>query len=131
MAASSSASCDSEHSHTGDTWEVAEILAERQTFEGDTELLVVWKCCWTPSSLVREGPVLQNWRAVTKLKTKGKMPIKLPVVYGTQLYRDFTKAVQQKAADKRQRRQADCQGSTSPPTPSAPRKQLNSVAKRR
>jgi hypothetical protein len=127
MAASSSVSSDSERSHTGDTWEVAEILAERETFEGTTEMLVVWKCCWTSPSLVREGPVLDNWRAVPKLKTRGRLPVKLPAIHGTQIYKDYIKVVNEKAAAKRQHGQ----GSTSPPLPSAPRKQLSSVAIRR
>ncbi len=138
MAASPSDSSESQHSHStlGDTWEVAEILAERETFEGATELLVVWKCCWTSPSLVREGPVLNNWRAVPKLKTKGSMPVKLPVIAGTQLHQDYMKVVQQRATLKRQRqwRQEGGQESTSPPRtspPRAPRKQLGSVALRR
>jgi|LauGreDrversion4_2_1035121.scaffolds.fasta_scaffold466810_2 hypothetical protein len=130
MAESSSAASDSELSHTGDTWEVAEILAERKTFEGRTEVLVVWKSCWTPLSLVQEGPVLDNWRAVTKLKTSGKMAVKLPVVSGTQLQRDYTKVVNQRTAEKRQRHQTYGQTNASP-DPTGPRKQLNSVAQRR
>ncbi len=126
MSESSSVASDSGLSQEGDTWEVAEILAERKTFEGRTEVLVVWKSCWTSISLVREGPVLDNWRAVTKLKTSGKMAVKLPVVSGTQLHRDYTK----RAAAKRQRHQTDGQANTTP-NPTGPRKQLNSVAQRR
>jgi hypothetical protein len=133
MAASPSASSESQHSHStsGDTWEVAEILAERETFEGASELLVVWKCCWTSPSLVREGPVLDNWRAVTKLKTKGRMRVKLPVIAGTQLHRDYVKVVHHRATSKRQResRQEDSLDSVSPPR--APRKQLGTAALRR
>ena len=129
MAESSSCASDSGLSQAGDTWEVAEILAERKTFEGRKEVLVVWKSCWTSISLVREGPVLDNWRAVTKLKTSGKMAVKLPVVSGTQLQRDYTKIVNQKAAEKRQRHHADGQANTTP-NPTGPRKQLNSVAQR-
>ena len=129
MSKSSSDASDAEHSQEGDTWEVAEILAERKTFEGRTEVLVVWKSCWTSISLVREGPVLDNWRAVTKLQTSGKMAVKLPVVAGTQLQRDYTKIVNQKAAEKRQRHQADGQVSTTP-NATGPRKQLNRVAQR-
>jgi hypothetical protein len=130
MSSSSSADSESELSHTGDTWEVAEILAERKTFEGRTEVLVVWKSCWTSISMVRDGPVLDYWRAVTKLKTSSRMPVKLPVEYGTQLHRDYTKYVNQEASGKRQRRQADDQADELP-VASGPRKQLNSVAKRR
>ena len=132
MAASPSASSRSQQSLSAfnDTWEVAEILAERQTYGGDTEYLVVWKCCWTSPSLVRDGPVLDNWRTVDKIRTKGSMPVKLPAIYGTTLYEDYVKIVEHKAAEKRPRQQ-DGNVSTSPPLPSAPRKQLNSVAKRR
>jgi hypothetical protein len=130
MSSTTSAESETELSHTGDTYEVTEILAERKTFEGRTEVLVVWKSCWTPLSMVREGPVLEDWRAVTKLKTSGRMPVKLPVVHGTQLHRDYTKHKQQKASDKRQRHQADGHADESP-VPSGPRKQLSSVAQRR
>jgi hypothetical protein len=130
MSESSSAASDSELSHTGDTWEVAEILAERKTFEGRTEVLVVWKSCWTSISLVREGPVLDEWRTVTKLQTSGKMAVKLPVVAGTQLHRDYTKMWNQSVAEKRQRHQTGGQANASP-VPSGPRKQLDIVALRR
>ena len=43
-------------------WEVSEILAERKTLTGVTELLVTWKSSWVTIDQVAEGPVKEAWR---------------------------------------------------------------------
>ncbi len=130
---SESESASSESTNDGEnTWEVAEILAERQTFDGDTELLVVWKSCWAPVALVKDGPVLRKWKTVTKLCTPGNMTVKLPVIRGTQLYADYSKIISGRASERRQREELYRRDDTTHlPIGVAPRKQLDSVAKRR
>ena len=94
----SSPSSDSCSSFEDDLWEVQEILAQRHTLSGETEYLVVWRCTWTPASLVKAGPELRRWQAASKFKTKEPMAVTLPVLPGTQLHKDCRRIALQRAA---------------------------------
>ena len=49
-------------------WDVQEILAERTTFSGDHELLVVWKTSWIPkSNMLADGPVMRRFVEASKV----------------------------------------------------------------
>jgi len=72
-----------------DNWELQDILADRQTLSGESEMLVVWKCTWIPASSVKDGPVLSKWLYTDKFKTgHDPMNVRLPVIRGTQLHKD-------------------------------------------
>jgi hypothetical protein len=89
VSSAKSASTNDNVSDAAENWEVQDILAERQTLSGETEVLVDWKCTWVPISLVKIGPVLIKWRQTNKFRTGHEaMDVALPVVRGTQLHKD-------------------------------------------
>ena len=71
----------------GFVWDVQEILAERVTARGDTELLVVWKTSWIPqSNMIADGPVLRAFMQIPKCKfVSAAGTISIPVEPGTTL----------------------------------------------
>jgi hypothetical protein len=86
-----SAATNDNVSNAEDNWEVQDILAERQTLSGESEMLAVWKCTWIPASSVKHGPVLSKWWHTNKFKTgHDPMNVSLPVIRGTQLHKDCT-----------------------------------------
>lgn len=91
---------DGGSSDEGDLWEVQDILAQRLTLSGEIEYLVVWRSSWTAAHLVKDGPILRHWLAVSKFKTSGAMAVSLPVVRGTQLYSDCRRIAIQRAAQR-------------------------------
>jgi hypothetical protein len=137
MADSSSRSSENSAATDDDyCWEVQDILAERRTFEGETEVLVNWKCTWTPISSMKDGRVLQKWLNTNKFITgHGNMAIKLPVIRGTQLFKDCIKIRKQQAEQKATAKLTG-NATESPTKPSThviagPRKQTGRTAKRR
>jgi hypothetical protein len=126
-------------------WEVQEILAERTSATGGNELLVVWKTNWVPKNTVKtDGPIMERFRDAAKYKfLSAAGDIMWAVEPGTQLAKDVEK-VRHDAQILRVRvsepmrwtvPHAAGAGGSATTTPavrdSTPRKQLNSVAKRR
>ena len=117
-------------------WEVQDILAERKTISGETEMLVDWKCTWIPMASVKYGPVLVKWQHTNKFKTgHGTMDVTLPVIQGTQLHADCI-IIRKNLAEKTvQVKHTD--NTAEPSTPSSThvitgsKKQTGSAAKRR
>jgi hypothetical protein len=74
-------------------WDVQEILAERTSGGGQTEILVLWKPSWIAISyMMSEGPVMRRFRAQPKMSFEsesGLFRVKLPVEPGTKLAQDF------------------------------------------
>jgi hypothetical protein len=78
-------------------WDVQEILAERTTFSGDHELLVVWKTSWIPKSdmlAAPDGPVMSRFVAASKVLFRNSvvrdMRIIMPVSPGSVFDDDCT-----------------------------------------
>lgn len=78
---------------SGCIWDVQDILAERTTLQGDSELLVVWKASWIPkSNMEADGPMLRVFDTAPKIVFRNtvvrSLRIFLPVEPGTVLQGD-------------------------------------------
>ena len=73
-------------------WDVSEILAERRTVNGLSEVLVVWRPSWiAKDSMDADGPVRCNFRQAPKARfvcSSGLGTLILPVEPGTALAED-------------------------------------------
>ena len=138
--------------HSEKFWDVQAILAERSSpYQSGKEVLVAWKPCWIPIENVPAGPILKSFRRAHKACFKSSVgKIILPVELDTALADDVAAAAacaEQQIIEHRAQYQQPCGRSggmyreEEDRTPSAtmttvvrdstPRKQLNSVAKRR
>jgi hypothetical protein len=99
-------SSESPPSIEGNLWDVQDILAERETADGESEVLVVWKPSWIPKiNMQHDGPVMRSFRKAFKARFDSGTALGtliLPVEPGTKLALDGA-AVIRAHADKRQR----------------------------
>lgn len=126
-------------------WEVQEVLAERTSVTGGNELLVVWKTNWVPKHTVHtNGPIMKRFRDAPKCKfLSAAGDISVAVEHGTQLAKDVEHVQGQaqiarvRVGEVRWTAPIAASGAADEATVAAvrrdltPRKQLNSVAKRR
>jgi hypothetical protein len=88
---------------TGCIWDVQDILAERTTLQGDSELLVVWKPSWIPkSNMEADGPMMRVFDTAPKIVFRNSvirsLRILLPVEPGTVLQGDSAEVEYREAA---------------------------------
>jgi hypothetical protein len=84
-------------------WDVQDILAERTTLQGESEVLVVWKASWIPkSNVMADGPVMRFFDAAPKILFRNSLirslRIALPVEPGTVLQDDSAEVESREAA---------------------------------
>ncbi len=88
----SSSPSPSASSSNGDVWDVQDILAERTSVSGESELLVAWKPSWIPiSNMHKDGPVMKKFIDAPKWKfssASGTMRLYMPVEPGTVFAQD-------------------------------------------
>ena len=79
-------------SHSGDLWDVQDILAERTSPSGESEYLVQWKPSWIPvSNMHPDGPTMRKFTEAPKWKfssAAGALRLYMPVEPGTVFAQD-------------------------------------------
>ncbi len=65
-----SSSDSSDSASSAQMWEVLEILAQRASSDGSTELLVVWKAEWILQCQIQPGPVLTTWQQTRRVRSE-------------------------------------------------------------
>ena len=71
-------------------WDVQDILAERRTLNGNSEVLVVWKPSWIPKENIADGQIWLNFEQAPKCQfTSAIGKIILPVDQGSSLSEDI------------------------------------------
>ena len=86
---SSSTSLSVSQQLEGSLWDVQDILAERRTANGESEVLVLWKPSWIPKdNMQSDGPVMRRFRQSPKARFGALSALGtliLPVEPGTSL----------------------------------------------
>jgi hypothetical protein len=93
MSSSSASPASTTTSSDGTLWDIQDVIAQRSTIDGRTELLVAFKPTWIPfSDMHSDCPVMRKFKDTIKMVfvcESGTSCIELPVEPGSALAQDF------------------------------------------